>query len=172
MCVSFKEGFFMFIYSFRASTLRFFALLLLAAGALTALIIFVPAYEADNYSDTAAAISYEKIATNEDRIAFLGQFGYNVSGEPIESAQITIPDDFDRVFSGYNELQKAQGLDLSKYKGKTVTRYTYEVSNYPGHEGEKIYANLIVRKDRIIAGDICSADTAGFIHGFERNEEE
>ena len=162
----------MFIYSFRASTLRFFALLLLAAGALTALILLVPAYEAEGYSDTAAAISYEGIETNEDRIAFLAQFGYKVSGEPIESVELTLPDDFDRVFSGYNELQKAQGLDLTKYKGKTVTRYTYEVTDYPGHEGEKIYANLIVRKNRIIAGDICSADAGGFIHGFEKNAEE
>ena len=160
----------MFIYSFRASTLRFFALLLLAAGALTALIVFVPAYEPPQYDDTAASISYDKIETNEDRIAFLSQFGYKVSGEPIESVELTLPDDFDRVFSGYNELQKAQGLDLTKYKGKTVTRYTYEVSDYPGHEGEKIYANLIVRKNRIIAGDICSAEPSGFIHGFERME--
>ena len=48
----------MFIYSFRASTLRFFALLILAAGALAALIIFVPAYEPDGYSDTVAKISF------------------------------------------------------------------------------------------------------------------
>ena len=160
----------MFIYSFRASSLRFFALLLLAAGALTALIIFVPAYEPQEYNDTAASISYDGIETNEDRIAFLSQFGYKVSGEPIESVELTLPDDFDRVFSGYNELQKAQGLDLTKYKGKTVTRYTYEVTDYPGHEGERIYANLIVRKNRIIAGDICSAEPSGFIHGFERAE--
>ena len=160
----------MFIYSFRASSLRFFALLLLAAGALTALIIFVPAYEPQEYNDTAASISYDGIETNEDRIAFLSQFGYKVSGEPIESVELTLPDDFDRVFSGYNELQKAQGLDLTKYKGKTVTRYTYEVTDYPGREGEKIYANLIVRKNRIIAGDICSAEPSGFIHGFERAE--
>ena len=160
----------MFIYSFRASTLRFFALLLLAAGALTALIVFVPAYEPQEYDSTAASISYEGIETNEDRIAFLSQFGYKVSGEPIESVELTLPDDFDRVFSGYNELQKAQGLDLTKYKGKTVTRYTYEVTDYPGHEGEKIYANLIVRKNRIIAGDVCSAEPSGFIHGFERTE--
>ncbi|MBO5701038.1 MAG: DUF4830 domain-containing protein [Clostridia bacterium] len=162
----------MFIYSFRASTLRFFALLILAAGALAALIIFVPAYEGESYSDTAAKISYDKIETNEDRIAFLSQFGYKVSGEPIESVELTLPDNFDRVFSGYNELQKAQGLDLAKYKGKTVTRYTYEVTDYPGHEGEKIYANLIVRKNRIIAGDICSAEASGFIHGFERENQE
>lgn len=161
----------MFVYSFRASTLKFFALLLLAAGALTALIIFVPAYEGDPYSDTVAKISYADIETNEDRIAFLSQFGYKVSSEPIESVELTLPDDFDRVFSGYNELQKAQGLDLGKYKGKTVTRYTYEVIGYPGHEEEKIYANLIIRKDRVIAGDICSADPSGFIHGFERSAE-
>ncbi|MGM9642531.1 MAG: DUF4830 domain-containing protein [Eubacteriales bacterium] len=162
----------MFIYSFRASTLRFFALLLLAAVALTALIVFVPSYDGGNYSDTSAKISYDKIETNEDRISFLSQFGYKVTGEPIESVELTLPDNFDRVFSGYNELQKAQGLDLTKYKGKTVTRYTYEVSDYPGHEGEKVYANLIVRKNKIIAGDICSSDPNGFIHGFERNAEE
>jgi hypothetical protein len=159
----------MFIYSFRASTLKFLALLLLAAGALTALIIFVPAYEGGSYSDTAARISYADIESNEDRIAFLSQFGYKVSAEPIESVELTLPSDFDRVFLGYNELQKAQGLDLSKYKGKTVTRYTYEVIGYPGHEDEKVYANLIIRKDRVIGGDICSADPAGFIHGFEKS---
>ena len=162
----------MFMYSFRASTLRVFALLILAAGALAALIIFVPAYESEGYSDTAAKISYDKIETNEDRIAFLSQFGYKVSGDPIESVELTLPDDFDRVFSGYNELQKAQGLDLAKYKGKTVTRYTYEVVGYPGYEDEKVYANLIVRKNRIIGGDICSAEPNGFIHGFERNAED
>ena len=160
----------MFIYSFRASTLRFFAVLTLAVAALAALIIFVPAYESDGFTDTAASVSYEDVETNEDRIKFLEQFGYTVSSEPIESVELTLPDDFDRVFSGYNELQKAQGLDLGKYKGKTVTRYTYEVTNYPD-AGGSVWANLIVRKDRVIGGDICSSTPNGFIHGFERSAE-
>ena len=158
----------MFIYSFRASTLRFFALLLLAAGSLTALILFVPAYEAEGYSDTAAAISYEGIETNEDRIAFLGQFGYKVSGEPIESVELTLPDDFDRVFSGYNELQKAQGLDLAKYKGKRVKMWSYGIRNYPGYEtaDDNIRGNILVYDGIVVGGDISNIELGGFTVGF------
>ncbi len=158
----------MFIYSFRASTLRFFAVIGLAVAALAALIIFVPAYDGDGYTDTVASVKYDGIKTNEDMVKFLEQFGYSVTGEPIESVDVTLPDEFDRVFSGYNELQKAQGLDLSKYRGKTVTRYTYEVTNYPGENNGTVWANVIVRKGRVIGGDICSSDPNGFVHGFEK----
>jgi hypothetical protein len=157
----------MFIYSFKASTLRFFAVLLLAATALVALIVFVPTYDS-TASEAGVSISYDNIKTNEDRIKFLGQFGYNVSSEPIESVEVTLPNEFDRVFSGYNELQKAQGLDLSKYKNKQVMRYTYEVTNYPSTPDAKVWANVIVWRGKVIGGDICSADPSGFIHGFER----
>ena len=160
----------MFIYSFKASTLRFFAVLLLAATALVALIVFVPTYDS-TASEAGVSISYDNVKTNEDRIKFLGQFGYNVSSEPIESVEVTLPDEFDRVFSGYNELQKAQGLDLSKYKNKQVMRYTYEVTNYPSAPQTKVWANVIVWRGKVIGGDICSADPSGFIHGFERAEE-
>jgi hypothetical protein len=159
----------MFIYSFRASTLRFFAVLLLAATALVALIVFVPAY--DVAAEAGVQINYDNVKTNEDRVKFLGQFGYNVSGEPVESVEVTLPSEFDRVFSGYNELQKAQGLDLSKYKNKAVMRYTYEITNYPTDSGAKVWANVIVWRGRVIGGDVCSADPSGFIHGFERASE-
>lgn len=165
----------MFIYSLRASTLRFVAVIVLAAAALVALIIFVPAYEAPASAsggvpagDTAVNINYDKIKTNEDRIRFLSQFGYTVAGEPTESVEVTLPAEFDRVFSGYNELQKAQGLDLSDYRNKSVMRYTYEVTNYAAPDGGKVWANLIIYRNRVIGGDICSADPHGFIHGFER----
>ena len=95
---------------------------------------------------------------------------------PRKKFEVHIEDDmpsFDLVGTTSEDATYAlYQLDLSKYKGKTVTRYTYEVTDYPGHEGEKIYANLIVRKNRIIAGDICSAEPSGFIHGFEKNAEE
>ena len=58
-------------------------------------------------------------------------------------------------------------LDLSKYKKKNVMRYTYEVTNYEGANGT-VYANILVYRNRVIGGDICSADMKGFIHGFEK----
>lgn len=148
-----------------------FAVIVLAVAALAALVIFVPAYQpvsagADS-SDEAVRISYDRIKTNEDRVKFLSQFGYEVSEDPIETVEITLPEKFDKVYAGYNELQKAQGLDLSKYRRKTVMRYTYEVKNYDGYNGGKVLANVIVYRGRVIGGDVCSADPQGFVHGFE-----
>ena len=161
----------MFVYTCRAGTIRFFAVIVLAVAALAALEIFVPAYQpvsagADS-SDEAVRISYDRIKTNEDRVKFLSQFGYEVSEDPIETVEITLPEKFDKVYAGYNELQKAQGLDLSKYRRKTVMRYTYEVKNYDGYNGGRVLANVIVYRGRVIGGDVCSADPQGFVHGFE-----
>jgi hypothetical protein len=90
-----------------------------------------------------------------------------VLSEPKETVEVTIPSEFDKIFTGYNEIQRRQGLDLSDYKKKKVMRYTYEVTNYEGETGT-VYANLLVYRNRVIGGDICSADVKGFIHGFER----
>ena len=62
----------------------------------------------------------KNIKTNEDRIMFLGQFGVTVDPTALEEEEIKIPDTFDKVYMGYNEIQRAQGLDLSKYKNKKV----------------------------------------------------
>ena len=157
----------MFICSMHANTLKFFGIVALAAATLVTMILLVPSY--DSQSASAAGdeviLRYDKVKTNEDRINFLSQFGWEVSEKPTDEQEIRIPDEFDRVFTGYNELQKAQGLDLTKYKNKTVTRYTYEVENYPDYEG-KVYANVVIYKNRVVAGDICSADPTGFVCGF------
>ncbi len=159
----------MFVYSLKASTLKFFAVVCVALTALVVMITFIPSYNGGDvqYITTGkdSTVNYSKIKTNEDRIAFLSQFGWRVNERPVEETEVTIPEKFDKVFTGYNEIQKRQGLDLSKYKGKTVTRYTYEVTNYSGDSG-KVYANVIVYRNKVIGGDICSANVGGFIHGF------
>ena len=70
------------------------------------------------------------------------------------------------VMSGLGSFGALFKLDLSKYKGKTVQRYTYEITNYPDYSGT-VYANIIIYKSRVIGGDICSSDVEGFIQGFE-----
>ncbi|MBQ8345710.1 MAG: DUF4830 domain-containing protein [Clostridia bacterium] len=159
----------MFIYSLRASTLKFFAVICVSLAALITLIAFIPVYGSDGYVSAGAEqqIRYDKIKTNEDRIAFLGQFGWTVNAQPKDEREVTVPEEFDKIFMGYNEIQKRQGLDLSKYKKKTATLYTYEVTNYEGAEGT-VYANLLIYRNRVIGGDICSAEAKGFIHGFEK----
>ncbi|HHW25168.1 MAG TPA: DUF4830 domain-containing protein [Bacillota bacterium] len=163
----------MFVYSFKASTLKFAGIAALSLVLLIVLIAVIPSVgsgSADNSEGVkaaAASINYDKIKTNEDRIAFLAQFGWEVEPEPAEEATVTIPSEFDRVFASYNELQKRQGLDLSRYKRKELTRYTYIVKNYPNYDGV-VYANLLIYRNRVVGGDICSADVNGFLHGFRK----
>ena len=161
----------MFIYSMRAGTIRFFGILSVAILALVTLIAFVPELEPAAADSTAVedsqTVSFEKIRSNEDRIAFLAQFGWQAEETPVESTTVTIPREFDKVFGAYNELQRTQGLDLSDYGGRTVERYTYKITNYEGFDGT-VYANLLISRNRVIGGDICSADAQGFVQGFQK----
>ncbi|MBE6538895.1 MAG: DUF4830 domain-containing protein [Ruminococcaceae bacterium] len=165
----------MFIYSLRANTIKFFGILCVALVALITLIAFLPSYEpdmavavtGDGAGTKSVSINYGKIKTNEDRIKFLEQFGWTVSADALQSEEVLIPAEFDKIFAGYNEIQKSQGLDLGKYKKKKLMRYTYEVTNYEGYEG-KVLANILVYRGKVVGGDICSADADGFLQGFEK----
>ena len=164
----------MFIYSFKASTLKLLGIISATLAALIAIVVFVPVY-ADGLgsvstgaqAEGAVSISYDKVKSAAEAVNFLSQFGWTVDGGSPESAKVTIPAEFDKVFAAYNEIQKAQGLDLSKYKKKELTRYTFEVTNYEDYEG-KVYANVLVYRNKVVGGDICSADVSGFVHGFEK----
>ena len=164
----------MFIYSFRAATLKFFGIIAITLAALIAIIAFVPVYANGGVQDASAGVtnsgvsySYDKVRDVSGVVNFLSQFGWTVDGATAQSAKVTIPDEFDKVFAAYNEIQKSQGLDLSKFKRKELTRYTLEITNYKGYEGT-VYANVLVYRNKVVGGDICSADVAGFVHGFEK----
>ena len=104
-----------------------------------------------------------KLKTNKDRISLLQNYGWEVAEEPLEIMEVRIPQEFDGVYEEYGELQEKQGLDLKKYSGKKAIRYTYKVNNYDGEE--EVVANIIVFKNKLIAGDICSPQMGGFMHG-------
>lgn len=147
----------MFIYSIRKSTLKFFGIVIL--GLILSLGIVLSAVGERSLAVSAdTEIDYGGIKTREDRIAFMERFGVKVDEDSEVSEQFRMPPDFDRVIVGYNELQRRQGLDLSKYKGKRVTRYTYKLSGE-----ENVYANLFVHRGKIVACDISDASPEGFV---------
>ncbi len=161
----------MFIYSLRASTLKFFGVTTLAVAALVTLLVFIPTAEptiSDGVLAAVEEVTFDKIKTAEDRIAFLKQFGWEVEPTPVEEVEVTIPAEFDKVYQSYNELQRKQGFDLSKFHKKDVMRYTYRITNYPDYEGE-VLVSILMQRHRVIGGDVCSADANGFIHGLDRN---
>ena len=106
------------------------------------------------------------VANNDARVAFLKEFGWDVTTSPVESGQVRIPSETNEVFDRYNALQKSQGYDLSKFAGKTVMRYVYQINNYPGAT-EPVYATLLIYKNQVIGGDVTDTSAKGTIRGFK-----
>ena len=125
--------------------------LAVAAGVILGLILLLGG---GNSSQPTAAPS---LASNDGRVQFLQDLGWQVNASPAESGQVRIPKEQNEIFSRYNDLQESAGYDLSQYANKTVMRYVYKVTNYPGAT-EPVYATLLVYKDQVIGGDI--TDTA------------
>lgn len=165
----------MFICTLKASNIKFFAAIISAVALLVALVAITGGNASDALAASAAPqvrkISFENVRTNDDRVSFLGQFGWEVESEPTEEVTLRLPAEFDSIMNEYNEIQRSQGLDLSKYTGNEVTRYSYKVTNYPGYDGE-VRANVITAKSRVVAGDVCSADPDGFIGSLYRPDTE
>lgn len=105
-------------------------------------------------------------SNNDGRVKFLSDFGWEVTNSPTESSQVKIPAESSPVFDRYNALQKKQGYDLSKFAGKNVMRYVYQLNNFPGATGP-VYATLLVYKDEIIGGDVTDTSVGGRIRGFK-----
>ena len=105
--------------------------------------------------------------TNEKRVAFLTGFGWEVNTQPVQIQEVNVPEKDSEVLSRYNELQKSQGYDLCSYAGKRVTRYVYEILNYPDADAP-VYATLFVYEGAVIGGDVTNTAPDGPMHGFAR----
>jgi len=113
-----------------------------------------------------AAPTAAPVSSNEGRVKFLTDFGWEVASSPAESGQVRIPDQTTEVFDRYNQLQKSQGYDLSRFAGKNVMRYVYKVENFPGAT-DPVYATVLVHKNEIIGGDITNTAPGGKVQGFK-----
>ena len=112
--------------------------------------------------DDTAATAAPALSSNDGRVKFLQDLGWDVNASPVESSQVKIPEEASDVFRRYNALQQSQGYDLTKFAGKTVMRHVYEVTNYPGTT-EPVYATVLVHKNQVIGGDITDTGAKGKI---------
>lgn len=101
------------------------------------------------------------LSTNEDRVAYLESLGWTVDPEPVETLQFLLPETLEEPYLSYNQLQLAQGFDLSNYTGKQVTRYTYTVTNDP-RCAQGVQVNLYICEEVPVAGDILCSGANGY----------
>ena len=104
------------------------------------------------------------VRTNQDRLEFLKAYGWELHEKPIATQELLIPGEMDESYTDYLALQTQQGFDLSRYAGKRVKRYTYEVTNHPSGESS-VQANLLLYKNTVVGGEVLSPEVDGFLHG-------
>lgn len=76
--------------------------------------------------------------------------------------KIYVPYEFNDVYINYNLIQQSQGFDLSDFKGKDLTRYTAQITNYTDFNGD-VFAEVLVFNKKIVGADIYSTAADGFI---------
>jgi hypothetical protein len=137
---------------------------LMALAALLAVLVAIVVLAQRSGTEDSAATFGSKTGKNDaSRVAYLTQLGWEVSPEPISQEEILIPEVLDEATYGpYLALQAEAGFDLTQYAGKTVTRYTYQVLNYPTGE-EDIVAGVLVYQGQVIGGEVMSVALDGFI---------
>ena len=141
-------------------------LIALIAAAAVILAIVLMTGKKEEKPETGSSAT-EAMSTNDTRVAYLADLGWEVTTSPKETSQVRIPDTPTEVYDRYNALQKSQGYDLTRYSGKTVMRYVYEVKNFPGAT-DPVYATLLVYKDNIIGGDITDTSPKGAVQGLRK----
>lgn len=159
----------MFIYSAKMDKKRLATILVCIAVVVLVLILLLagggsnaPQTYDELVQEQIKLIKKAKLKTNEDRLYLLTSLGWEVEIQPEAYSEVQIPEEFSEVYENYNKIQKTMGLDLSKYNGEKVMRYTYKVVNHPSGEKD-VRATLLVYKDKLIGGDICTVRLDGFM---------
>lgn len=156
----------MFVYTLKATTLKYIGVMAMCIVAVVMTVALVPADSSPNIKEiqtSAQPADFKNVKSKEDRVRFLESYGWEVDSNSESTAEVTVPEEFDSVYSAYNDIQLSQGLNLEKYKGKEVKCYTYNITNY-----ENAVATLMIYKNKVIGGDVSSAQTDGFTHGFQK----
>jgi hypothetical protein len=152
----------MFVYSVKTKHIK--VIFLVAFVLFTVISLFILSNESEQTSSDNMLVSAE---THKERMNFISQYGWQVEEEPSEIKEVIIPEEFDDVYTAYNEIQRSQGFDLTEYAGERAKRWTYTVKNYEGYENRNcININLLVIDGRVVGGDVCSVELDGFMHGF------
>ncbi len=100
---------------------------------------------------------------NRANIACISGYGWEVEEEPTEISRLTVPEEFDFVYETYQHIAMEAGFDLMPYRGKTLTRYAYLVTNHKDSKTGLIRANVLVFRNKIVAADLSSMESGGFI---------
>ena len=114
---------------------------------------------------TAAAGTGSKIESAQDIQTWFTGYGIEVDGASISADKVKIPRKWDDSFSAFNEVVGQSGLDLARYKGKTVEKWQALIPAASSGE-ETRYAVLLVYKKKPV-GAYLLAKPSGVVTGLK-----
>lgn len=97
----------------------------------------------------AASAANSKIESAQDIQTWFTGYGVDVDGASITADKVKIPRKWDDSFSAFNGVIQQSGMDLAKYKGKTVEKWTALIPAASDGEVSR-YGVLLVCKKKAV----------------------
>ena len=150
-------GLALFVFNFKVTdTKKVFAIFAVASVAVAVVCIISMISVQSSLPDTATCDELGcyslKLDKDDEQCTFLEQFGL-LPIKIADNCEVVIPTEFKQTYEKYNELQKEIGLDLEKFKGKSVQKVTYELKN-----SKTKYAVLLIYKGKVIGGHLTNGE--------------
>ena len=96
-----------------------------------------------------AAASVNKIESAQDIQTWFTGYGLEVDGASITADKVKIPRKWDDSFSAFNGVVQQSGMDLARYKGKTVEKWSALLPAASNGETSR-YGVLLVYKKKAV----------------------
>ena len=96
-----------------------------------------------------ASASVNKIESAQDIQTWFTGYGLDVDGASITADKVKIPRKWDDSFSAFNGVVQQSGMDLARYKGKTVEKWTALIPAASNGDASR-YGVLLVYKKKAV----------------------
>ena len=97
----------------------------------------------------SAAAASSKIESAQDIQTWFTGYGLDVDGASITADKVKIPRKWDDSFSAFNGVVQQSGMDLARYKGKTVEKWTALIPAASSGETSRYGVLLVYRKKAV-----------------------
>lgn len=136
----------MFVVTLNQTSLKKFGL----GVACCALVVFsamLGRYISTRTAPVAASVN--KIESAQDIQTWFTGYGLDVDGTTITADKVKIPRKWDDSFSAFNSVVQQSGMDLTRYKGKTVEKWTALIPAASRGEASSYGVLLVYRKKAV-----------------------
>ena len=121
------------------------------AGALCCALVIFSAFLGRYISTRTVAVAagVNRIESAQDIQTWFTGYGLDVDGTSITADKVKIPRRWDDSFSAFNGVVQQSGMDLTRYKGKTVEKWTALIPAASSGETSRYGVLLVWRKKAV-----------------------